>query len=101
MERFRAAEEPSLPLVLPPAPPVLSVASVPIVELSFTSASGIFVSIVGRIVGMVLGMVLGAVGLLVGIVAGSLLLQPQAAQAIHTMAAAKIAMIRFIENLLK
>ena len=98
MERLRAAEEPSLPSVLP----VASVISLPMVELSFTSGSGMLVSIVGRMVlGIVVGIVLGVVGLVLGIVAGSLLLQPQAAQARHRIAAAVIAMIRFIKNLLK
>lgn len=92
MERFLAAEEPSLAPV-PLLMPVLSVLSVPIVELSLTSGSGMLVSIVGK---MVLGIVLGTVGLFVGIVAGALLLQPQAAQAIQRIAAAKIAINLFI-----
>ena len=76
--------------------------SVSIVELSFTSGSGMLVSIVGTmvegvVVGTVLGAVVGSVALLVGVVAiGSLLVQPHAAQAMHTIAAAKIAIYRFI-----
>ena len=97
MDRLRAAEEPSLPVIPEPFAPsvalVVPVASMPIVELSLTSGSGMLVSIVGRIV---FGIVLGKVGLLEGMVAGSLLVQPQAAQDKQIIAAAKIAINRFI-----
>lgn len=90
MERFLAAEDPPLLVVS-----VGSINSVPMVELSFTSGSGMLVSMVGM---MVLGIVLGVVGLLVGTVAGWLLLQPQAAQAKQRIAAAMNTMIFFIKT---
>ena len=57
-----------------------------------------FVSKVGR---MVLGIVAGIVGLVLGMVAGALFVQPQAAQLRQSRAAAAIAKIFFMINLLK